>query len=86
LSWNGLAFVAAGELAPPGRAGSFLGLENTAIFGAGSVGAVLVGFLADRLDWAAVIGILTLPALVAATVLAFRPEPVGATSGDRRGA
>ena len=31
--------------------------------------------IADRLDWAAVMGALTLPALVAATVLAFsRPS------------
>jgi MFS family permease len=71
LSWNGLAFVVAAELAPPGRAGSFLGFENTAIYGASAVGSVLVGFLADRTDWASVIGALTLPALVAATVLAF---------------
>jgi MFS family permease len=71
LSWNGLAFVVAAELAPPGRAGSFLGFENTAIYGASAVGSVLVGFLADRLDWASVIAGLTLPALVAATMLAF---------------
>ncbi|GIJ68196.1 MFS transporter [Virgisporangium ochraceum] len=71
LSWNGLAFVVAAELAPPGRSGSFLGFENTAIYLASAVGAVLVGFLADRLDWATVMGALTLPALLAATVLAF---------------
>lgn len=71
LSWNGLAFVVAAELAPPGWSGSFLGLENTAIFGAGALGSALVGFLADRLDWATVIGALTLPALAAATLLAF---------------
>lgn len=81
LSWNGLAFVVAAELAPPGRAGSFLGFENTAIYGASAVGSVLVGFLADRLDWAGVIGALTLPALLAATVLAFSTSSV-----DRRSA
>jgi MFS family permease len=76
LSWNGLAFVVAAELAPPGRAGSFLGFENTAVYGASAVGSILVGFLADRLDWASVIGGLTLPALIAATVLAFSTSSV----------
>lgn len=71
LSWNGLAFVVAAELAPPGRAGTFLGFENTAVYGASAIGSLLVGFLADRTDWATVIGGLTLPALLAATLLAF---------------
>ena len=76
LSWNGLAFVVAAELAPPGRAGSFLGFENTAIYAASAVGSILVGFSADRADWATVIGGLTLPALLAATVLAFSTSSV----------
>jgi sugar phosphate permease len=70
VCWNGLAFLVAGEMAPPGRAGAFLGFENTAIFGTAAVGAVVVGAVADGWGWIVASGMLILPALAAATVLA----------------
>lgn len=77
MSWNGLAFVAAGELAPPGRAGTYLGLENTAIWSTAAVGALVIGVLADHFEWTLVIGVLMLPALIAAVMLAAVKEPGG---------
>jgi sugar phosphate permease len=68
VSWNGLVFVAAGEMAPAGRVGAFLGLQNTAMFGAATLGAVLVGALADVVGWTATVLVLIVPTLLAALV------------------
>ena len=69
ISWNGLAFTAVGELAGPGRAGTALGLQNTAV----AVGAVLtppvLGALVDHTGWAAGFGLAAGCALVAVLLL-----------------
>jgi sugar phosphate permease len=71
VSWNVLAFIAAGELAPPGRTGMFLSIENIAIFGCTAVAVAAVAALADAAGWALAVGALTVPALAAATLLAY---------------
>jgi sugar phosphate permease len=73
VSWNVLAFIAAGELAPPGRAGMFLSIENIAIFGCTAIAVASVAALADAAGWAIAVGALTVPALAAATLLAYPP-------------
>jgi MFS family permease len=82
ICWNALAFLAAGELAPPGQAGGFIGVQNTALFATGTLAATLIGFTADHAGWPLTIGLLALPAAGAAALLAVpaagaagRPRP-----------
>jgi sugar phosphate permease len=74
VCWNGLVFVAAGEMAPAGRAGAYLGLQNTAMFAAATLASVMVGALADLAGWPAATLVLTLPALAAATLTRYIPH------------
>ncbi|GAA1280986.1 MFS transporter [Saccharothrix xinjiangensis] len=62
LCWNGLAITAAGELAPPGRTGTALGMQNTANYLSATVTPPLAGWAAVTLGWPA--------ALLAAAVAA----------------
>lgn len=75
IGWNGLVFVAAGEMAPPGRSATFLGIVNTALHGMTGLSAIGIGTLAAIVGWHATMGALVLPALIAATVLANPPKP-----------
>jgi sugar phosphate permease len=68
VCWNGLVFVAAGEMAPPGRTGAYLGLQNTTMFGASTVASVLVGAVADAAGWPLTVLALVGPAVAAALV------------------
>jgi len=80
ISWNGLVFTAAGELAPQGRAATAMAMSNTANFVGGAAAPALGGMLAELAGWSAM---LTLGALAAAAaVLALRRlgEPVSATA------
>jgi len=74
VCWNGLVFVAAGEMAPAGRVGAYLGLQNTAMFGAVTLANVLVGALADVAGWPVTVLALIAPTLVAAVVTRAIPE------------
>jgi sugar phosphate permease len=76
VCWNGLVFVAAGEMAPAGRVGAFLGLQNTAMFGAVTLANVLVGALADVAGWPVTVLVLIVPTVAAAVVTRAVPEPV----------
>lgn len=76
VCWNGLVFVAAGELAPADRVGAFLGLQNTAMFGAATLANVMVGALADVAGWPVTVLILIVPTLVAAVVTRAIREPL----------
>ena len=75
-------FVAAGEMAPAGRVGAFLGLQNTAMFGAATLAAVLVGALADVAGWTATVLVLIVPTVVAAVLT--RPVPDAMPGPARR--
>jgi sugar phosphate permease len=68
VCWNGLVFVAAGEMAPGGRVGAYLGLQNTTMFGASTLASVLVGAVADVAGWPSTVLVLTVPAVAAALV------------------
>jgi predicted MFS family arabinose efflux permease len=57
ISWNGLVFTAAGELAPPGRAATAMALSNTANYVAAAVTPVLGGLLAEHLGWSAMLAL-----------------------------
>lgn len=62
LCWNGLAAVAAGERAPPGRMGAALGWQASAVFLGGAVTAPLVALVASAASWTAAFAALCLPA------------------------
>ena len=51
--WNGLAFLAVGELAGPGRAGTALGVQNTAVALGAALTPPVLGALVDRTAWPA---------------------------------
>ena len=78
VCWNGLVFVAAGEMAPPGRTGAFLGLQNTAMFGAVTLASVAVGALADVVGWPVTVLVLIVPAVAAGWITRPVPDPVPA--------
>ncbi len=52
ISWNGLAFTAVGELAGAGRAGTALGLQNTAVALGAALTAPVLGAVVDASTWA----------------------------------
>lgn len=51
ISWNGLVFTAAGELAPPGRAATAMGMSNTANYVGAAGTPVLGGLVAQAAGW-----------------------------------
>jgi MFS family permease len=70
ISWNGLVFTAAGELAPEGRAATAMAMSNTANY-VGAAGApALGGLVAELAGWSAMLTMGALAALGA--VLALR--------------
>jgi sugar phosphate permease len=71
ISWNGLAFTAVGELAGPGRAGTALGAQNTAVALSAAVTPPLVALVVSRSSWA--VGYLVAAAAAGAAVLLLRP-------------
>lgn len=84
VSWNGLVFTAAGELAPPGRAATAMGVSNTANFVGAAVTPALGGAVADAAGWAAMLGTGALAAVLAVVVLRGLGES-GAAATVRRG-
>jgi len=60
MSSNGLAFTATGEIAGQARAGSAMGLQNTALFTAGAVAPVVFGAVAEHIGWPAGFALLAL--------------------------
>ncbi|MFE2753707.1 MFS transporter [Actinosynnema sp. NPDC059335] len=72
LCWNGVAITAAGELAPPGRTGIALGMQNTANYLSATVTPPLAGWVAVTAGWPAAL-LLAAAAAVAARVLLAVP-------------
>jgi MFS family permease len=60
MSSNGLNFTATGEIAGQARAGSAMGLQNTALFASGAIAPVLFGAVAEHLGWTAGFALLAL--------------------------
>jgi sugar phosphate permease len=69
ISWNGLAFTAAGELAGPGRAGTALGLQNTAVALGAAVTAPVLAGVVDRTSWAVGFAVAAAAAVTAVVLL-----------------
>jgi sugar phosphate permease len=87
MSSNGLAFTATGEIAGQARAGSAMGLQNTALFAAGAVAPVVFGAIAEHVGWPAGFALLAVLAAAGWRLLAplapaeragWRPAPVTA--------
>ncbi len=51
MSWNGLAFTAAAELAGPARSGAALGFQQTILFVVGAVLPILFAALVAGTSW-----------------------------------
>ncbi len=73
VTWNGLVFTAAGELAPPGRAATAMAMTNTANFAAAAVTPVLGGAVAVGLGWPAMLALGAVAALAALAALRGLP-------------
>ncbi len=69
LSWNGLVFTAAGELAPAGRAATAMAMTNTANYAAAATAPPVGGLLAQVAGWPAMLALGTAAALAAALVV-----------------
>ncbi|MBX6390582.1 MAG: MFS transporter, partial [Frankia sp.] len=80
VCWNGLAFTAAGELAPPGRAATAMSFETSANFASSSLTPPLVGLLIGATGWSRGFLLVTLAPLVAALLLRPLLEPRRAAS------
>jgi MFS family permease len=70
MSSNGLAFTAIGEIAGQARAGSAMGLQNTALFTAGAIAPVVFGAVAEHVGWPAGFALLALLAAAGWRLLA----------------
>jgi MFS family permease len=69
ISWNGLVFTAAGELAPQGRAATAMAVSNTANYVSAAATPALGGLVAQLAGWPA--GLALAGAAAAAAVLAL---------------
>ena len=69
VSWNGLVFTSAGELAPPGRAATAMAMTNTANYACGAVTGPLGGAVAATAGWPAMLLLGTAAALGALLAL-----------------
>ena len=81
ISWNGLAFTAVGEVAGPGRAGTALGVQNTAVALGAALTPPLLGSVVDRTAWPAAYALAAGAAVAAVALLgsvARSERPTGA--------
>jgi MFS family permease len=70
MSSNGLAFTATGEIAGQARAGTAMGMQNTALFAAGAIAPVCFGAIAEHIGWPAGFAVLALLAALGWRLLA----------------
>jgi MFS family permease len=75
ISWNGLVFTAAGELAPPDRAATAMAASNTANYVAAAAAPVLGGLVAEIAGWPAMLAMGGVAALGAVLALRRLAEP-----------
>jgi MFS family permease len=84
ISWNGLVFTAAGELAPTGRAATAMAMTNTANYISGAVTGPLGGAVAAAAGWPAMLAVGTVAALAALVALrGMREAPAPAPTAAR---
>lgn len=75
ISWNGLVFTAAGEMAPRGRAATAMAMSNTANYVSGAATPALGGLVADLAGWSAMLTMGAVAALGAVLALRHLVEP-----------
>jgi MFS family permease len=78
ISWNGLVFTAAGELAPPGRAATAMAVSNTANYVSAAVTPAAGGLVAEHAGWPTMLALGGLAAAGALLALRTLAEPVAA--------
>ena len=83
ISWNGLVFTAAGELAPPGRAATAMAVSNTANYVGAAAAPPLGGLVAQGLGWPAMLAMGTVTAIGALAALHRVTESPTANGRDR---
>jgi predicted MFS family arabinose efflux permease len=81
ISWNGLVFTAAGELAPPGRAATAMAMTNTANYTGAAITPAVGGAVAASAGWPAMLVLGAVAALAA--LLALRGLQEGPAQQDR---
>ena len=84
ISWNGLVFTAAGELAPPGRAATAMAMTNTANYTGAAITPAVGGAVAAVAGWPAMLAlgaVAALAALLALRGLRESPAPSPARAG-----
>jgi MFS family permease len=74
MSWNGLAFTAAAELAGARRSGAAIGFQQTTLAGLGVVAPLVFAYVVSGVSWRAAFGLAALFPLAGA--LALRPLAV----------
>ncbi len=86
--WNGLAFAAAAELAEPGRSGTAIAIQQTALFATAALISPLFGALVEATSWPLAFGLTALGP--AAAWLVLRPlegaERTAGAGADQGGA
>lgn len=75
ISWNGLVFTAAGELAPPGRAATAMAVSNTANYVGAAATPVVGGLVAQAFGWPTMLALGAVAALAAVATLHRLAEP-----------
>jgi MFS family permease len=70
FAWNGLSFNAAAEFAEPGRSGTSIAVQQTALFGTAAMVSPAFGWLVTASTWQAAFWIAAAWPLVAWVVLA----------------
>jgi sugar phosphate permease len=75
ISWNGLVFTAAGEMAPRGRAATAMAMSNTANYVSGAATPALGGLMADVAGWSAMLTMGAVAAIGAVLALRHLAEP-----------
>jgi sugar phosphate permease len=79
FAWNGLSFNAAAELAEPGRSGTAIAVQQTALFGMAAIVSPAFGWLVEATSWRAAFLIMAVGPLVAWWLL----RPLHAEEADR---
>jgi sugar phosphate permease len=69
FAWNGLSFNAAAEYAEPGRSGTSIALQQTALFGTAALVSPVFGWLVEATSWPAAFWIMAVGPFVAWWIL-----------------
>jgi MFS family permease len=69
MTWNGLAFTAAGEISGRARAGTAMGVQNTIIAVGGAAAPAAFGTLVEAAGWPAAFATLAVMPVLAWLVL-----------------